>query len=148
MSEDRKRKILEEVQAKSNVVLYKKMVSILADYCQDTPATGCDRVLNSVIEKGVSVIPSDLKAREILTSVLNPPSDSVPLVVQELLNIKFPSLPRDLKPRYNNKEAKKVEVAFWCTNGVISDKVFSLLLIKGKKGFWCDVNGNRVTIKN
>ena len=132
----------ERVDESTEVSLYKQLLDTLSDYCTKFPATGVDSLLDKIIDKGKSVIPSDKVAKQILTTLLK--DDIKSSVVQTLLNIRFASLPTEIKPRYKNK--RKIEVAFWTCGEAIGDKAVSLLNINGGRGRWTDEGGNTVTL--
>jgi hypothetical protein len=134
---------MRELKEAKDLNLYKKLLDVLGEYCEVSPATGVDGLLDMAIEVGKGVIPGDKKAMEILTYVLE--NENIPSAVHRLLNLRFTDLPTSVKPLMKN--GRRNETAFWMINGNIEDKVRSLLnWEKGKKGFWCDVEGNKISL--
>ena len=94
-----------------DLTVYKNLVTRLADYSQEYPATGVDKLFDQAVEGGLKIIPKDKKALEILgfviTNLSNPPK-----VVQDLLNLRFSDLPILLKPLYKGKNGRKEVASF------------------------------------
>jgi len=135
-------KVLKEAK---NLNVYTNLLDILGDYTDKFPATGVDKFLNTLIDTGIKSIPKDKKVQDILVKVTM--GDSNPEIVQNLLNLRFADLPVEIKPVYKNSNRK--EVAFWCQDGKVYDKVISLIDTNKKgKGFWCDVDGKKISLIN
>ena len=126
-----------------DVELYKKLLRILGDYSLKAPMSGIDKLLDTAIEQGKKVLPSDKNALNILAFVLD---DSVPSAIQNLLNLRFSDLPVSVRPI--TKAGKRHEVCWFTKNTLVSDKVKSLIDFEatGKKGQWTDLNGKKVAL--
>jgi len=125
-----------------NLTIYKKLLSVLGEWCDNVPGTGMNTWLDKLIEKGVSAVPSDKRAKAILTYVLE--EFTVPVAVQYLTNWNFSDLSYDLKPKY--KLGTKHLVAFWNSNKITDCKIKTLLNVEGKAGHWSDAYGKKVTL--
>jgi len=123
--------------------LYKKLLRVLGDYNDKFPATGVSKMFKAAVEKGMTIIPKEKRAVEILSHVLMT-DDSVPAAVTRLLNARFADLDVPCKPIYKNGNVK--EVAFWARDGQVSDKVLSLLGFEKSGGYWSDAEGKKVTL--
>lgn len=123
--------------------LYKHLLDVFGEYCDSSPATGVDGLLDVAIERGKELIPKDKRGEAIITYIFA--NSNIPAAVHSFLNLRFCDLPTSLKPRI--KKGSKYETVFWNSNGKIDDRIKSLLSWeKGKGGFWCDVEGNKVQI--
>ena len=134
------KRIIESV----DVEIYKKLLRTLGDYSLRAPATGVDRLFDTVIEQGKKILPKDKNALAILDYIF---TNSVPTAVQKLLNLRFSDLPKvEFRPVI--KVGKKHETAWWSRNTSISDKVKDLIDWKGsgKAGRWTDIDGETVTL--
>ncbi len=125
-----------------NLDIYKKLLAILGDWCNNVPGTGISKWLDTIIEKGVSAIPGDKRAQAILAYILEEQSPAS--AVQFLTNWNFSDLPYDLKPVY--KVGNKHVTAFWKTGKMASHKVKDLLAVDTKGGSWVDENNKKVTL--
>lgn len=138
-------KLLEKICEAKDVNVYKKLISVLTDYTDRFAGTGIDKMLETLIEKGISCLPKDRRALDILKQLLN--SESSAGSVQKILNLRFSSFPVGLRPLFQNADTgRRKEVAFWNSNGTISDRVKSLISLDGKAGNWCDSDGKKVTL--
>jgi len=133
-------RILESV----DLVVYKKLLTILGDFITKFPATGTDNLFDQLANTGKKILPKDKKALEILNYVLD--KESGPSSIQRLLNMRFEDLPADVKP--NIKISNRYEAASWLRNGVVSDKIKDLVDWEntGKTGGWSDSKGNKAVI--
>jgi len=127
-----------------DLIVYKKLITILGEFVTKFPASGVDQLFNTAIEQGKKILPKDKKALDILNFVLN--TDSIPSSVQKLLNMRFDDLPVEYKPMA--KKGRKLETACWIRNAVVSDKIKDLIdfQVTGKSGAWSDNEGNKVSI--
>jgi len=127
-----------------DVNIYKGLLRVLGDYTAEVPCTGVDKLLDSAIEQGKKILPSDKRALSIIDYILV--TDSTPAVVQKLLNMRFSDLPVELKPL--TKDGRKHVVAFWMRGKKISDKVKDLIDFDGigGKGQWVNIDGEAVTL--
>ena len=133
-------RILESV----DLVVYKKLLTILGDFITKFPATGTDNLFDQLANTGKKILPKDKKALEILNYVLD--KESGPSSIQRLLNMRFEDLPADVKP--NIKISNRYEAASWLRNGVVSDKIKDLVDWEntGRAGSWSDSKGNKAVI--
>jgi hypothetical protein len=128
-----------------DLTIYKKLLNIFGEYTDLFPATGVDRIFNTLVKKGIKTVPKDKKALGILDSILCRASDSVPGVVSDLLNTRFSELPFKFRPVFLSGRAK--EVAFYSKDGKLYDKVINLLSLGDEKvEGWVDVHGKKVTV--
>lgn len=111
-------------EGQKDLTLYKKLISVLAEYTDRFPTTGVDKMLQNAMDNGISILPKNHLALEIVSSILMS-GKSVASIVQDLLNVRFSDLDLRLRPIYKAENNKKV--AFWGRNGKISDKVLSLI---------------------
>ena len=127
----------------ADIETYKKLLRILGDYSLKAPASGIDKLLDTAIEQGKKILPSDKNALNIIDFVLN---DSVPSAIQKLLNLRFSDLPAHVRPI--TKAGKRHEVCWFTKDTLISDKVKSLIDFEatGKKGQWTDLDGKKVSL--
>lgn len=131
-----------------DLTLYKQLLRTLGEYTDSFPATGVDRIFNSMVRRGLKSVPKDKKALDILDSLIYgcPGGDpSMPRIVSDLLNKRFSDLPFPVRPVFMN--GRKREVAFFSKGGRLHDRVISLLLVGDEpvEG-WVDVNGKKVEI--
>jgi hypothetical protein len=128
-----------------DLIIYKKLMVLLGDYTDKFPATGLNNTFKILLNVGMQIIPKDKKAQSILQYVLNH-KESVPAVVQNLLNLRFADLPIEYSPIYKNENAGKT-VAFWGRDGKVHDKVISLLNLNLEKNeFWSNEKGEKVEL--
>jgi hypothetical protein len=94
-------------------------------------------------DEGAKVLPKDKRAVAILQAIVQ---ESFTLGINALLNKRLSDLPVGLRPM--NKSGRRHEIAFWCRDGKIFDKVRDLINFEGGsgKGFWSDVDGKRVKL--
>lgn len=132
------------LEGKQNLAVYKRLIWALGDYSDKFPATGVDQLFNKALEHGVKVVPTDKKAMEILSYIQL--GDSIPTIVNNLLNLRFSDLPAEYRPMYRAGSRKLV--AFWGRAGQVYDKVVSLIDFNGKasSGGWVDVDGNKIKL--
>jgi len=136
--------MIREVFEAKGVQIYKKLLRVLGDYSRKAPATGVDKLFDTVVDLGKKILPKNKTALTILDCVLSNP---VPVAVQRLLNMRFSDLPKtENRPIY--KKGNRYLVAWWSVDGQISDKVQSLIDFKGtgKTGRWTDLEGDDVTL--
>ena len=128
------------------VELYKRMLNLLGAYCDLYPATSVDNLLEVMVEKGIKTLPSDKRALDILSYLTCPEGKTTASVVHSILNTRFGDLPVCLKPV--TKTGRRDEVAFWCKEDKILDKVRDLLNFAEEKGkgFWSDAKGEKVQL--
>ncbi len=135
-----RRKIMES----KDVNIYKQLLDIFGSYVNSFPCTGVDTLFNTLLEGGKKLLPNDPRALMILENILC--ERSGPDAIQRILNIRFSDLPEPLKPSI--KGGKAQESVCWIRDGRISDRVRDLIDFQrcGKKGSWCDTNGDKVTL--
>lgn len=133
-----------ELLEAKDLILYKKLLRILGEYCKSVPCTGVDRLFDQVIEQGKRVLPKDKMALKILDCVLC--EKDVPNTVQTLLNAHFSDLPVKIRPM--SKKGLRHEVAFWSRGDQKFDRVKELLDFTGseRSGKWTDANGEAVQL--
>jgi len=137
---DMRKQVLESKET----TIYKKLLNIFGDFCDNHPATSVDGLFELLIEKGIKILPKDKRALDILNCMVCG-CDSIPMQVQKILNMRFGNLPTELKPI--TKSGRRHEIAFWCKDGSVFDQVKMLLNFEGKGvGFWSDANGEKVTL--
>jgi len=126
------------------ISLFKKLLTVMGDYCVSFPATGVDRLLDAVMAAGKKVLPSDKRAQAILNHVLD--QDSCAAAVQCLLNKRFSDLPADIRPIA--KIRRRHEVVVWNRGGTIYDKIQGLINWEGGSGSgnWSTVEGDKATL--
>ena len=134
MSNVRKR-----INEAKNIQVYKSLLNVLGSFCNEFPMSSADRLFQDLCDGGAKLLPKDKRALEILTC-------SVCQGVQKLLNLRFSDLDYCIKPV--SKAGRRHEVAFWCREGNVYDKVIDLINFGGKsgKGFWSDASGNKVEL--
>ncbi len=138
-----KEQIRKRINEARDVSVYKKLLNVLSCWSNKFPLTGIDSYLDKAVENGKSILPKDKRALAILDHLLS--SDSFAEAVSNLLNMRFADLPTDLKPLA--KIDKKCQLAFWNAGGIVTDRVKSLINFdKGEAGFFCDIDGVRVTL--
>jgi len=125
--------------------LYKKLITLLGDYCLSLPATQAQKYYDLALKNGVKIMPSDKVALEILDSIISL-EESVPSKIQKLLNIRFSDVQIEHRP--NHKDGKRVFVAFWHCDGKTSDKVLDLINFDGggTNGYWSNMKGEKVEL--
>jgi len=125
------------------IELYKKLLKVLGEYSLKAPATGIDKLLDTAIEQGKKILPTDKNALDIIEYIL---SDSVPSAIQRLLNLRFSDLPIEVRPM--TKAGKRHEVVWFTKGTLISDKVKDLIDFQatGKKGQWTNLAGEKVAL--
>lgn len=127
------------VYESTKVVVYKKLLYLFGEFCDRSPATSVERLFTVLAEKGASILPTDKRALAMLMHMVTVES------VQNLLNYRFSDLPTELKPV--TKSGNRHELAFWCRDKQIFDKVRDLLdFEEGKSGFWSDVDCKKVQL--
>lgn len=119
--------------------LYKALVYAFGNYDLRFPDT-VNSIWESMQEKGLEVIPADGYAQMILERIVEEKGDSVPNLVQEILNRRFKDLDPDIRPEY--KEGHNIKVAYWCSEGKVYDKTYGLLY----SGYWSDKEGHQVEL--
>lgn len=132
-----------------DIALYKNLLNVFGDWCDKFPASSVDRLFEILVEQGKKILPDDKRALAILDFVLEDNKDSVPAAVQKILNLRFRDLPAQLKPIAWGKPqmGRRHEIAFWNRDSKVFDQVKSLLNFEGGgKGFWSDVEGEKVTL--
>ncbi len=135
ISEATRRRVCEA----KKVVVYKKLLQLFGEFCDRSPATSVERLFTILAEKGAAILPTDKRALAILNRYASFES------VQNLLNHRFSDLPAELKPV--TKSGNRHELALWCIDKQVFDKVRDLLdFEEGKKGFWSDVDCKKVTL--
>ena len=130
--------ITEAVSKDKKLWLYKELLTSMWEYYLAFPLTQVGQHLEKVIEQGKKVIPSDKKAQEILSFILET-NEKPAAKIQHLLNDTFEALPIEVRPLAHSEDvAEKFKVALWCTDNRESDKVWSLLNLEGdgSKGYW------------
>ena len=134
MSKTRKR-----IEEAKDVNLYKRLLVVLGDFCDKFPMSSVDRLFQHLCDEGAKVLPKDKRALAILKQIVEES-------VNSLLNKRFSDLPVGLKPM--NKSGRRHEIAFWCRDGNVFDRVFHLINFEGSsgKGYWSDVDGKRVKL--
>ena len=135
---------MKKVSEAKDVKLYKRLLAILNDYTEHFPSTGVASLLDDLMETGIKAFPKDKRALEILKELFIYSTGSTPRMVQDFLNKRFSDLSPQVKPVFRN--SRKHEVAFWSSGGTISDRVKDLVNMEGKSGFWCDIDGKKVTL--
>lgn len=127
-----------------DISVYKKLLEVLSLWSEHFPMTGVDGFLEKAVEYGKSILPKDKQALSILQFILS--KESFSAAVSALLNTRFSDLPANLKPF--TKTGRRMELAFWCVDGRVSDMVKDLVNFKGFKtqGFFCDTEGNKVEL--
>lgn len=139
-------KLMDLLEARQDLSVFKKLLHMLADYCERVPAASILAVYNKVLETGIKALPKDKRALAILKHILDS-KDSSASKVQKLLNTRFAELPNCLKPAY--LKDKKVEVAYWERGGKVYDKLFSMISAEdGKQGNWAALDGTSVKLVN
>ena len=135
---------MKKIYESKDVGVYKQLLKVLGDYIEKNPVTGVNKLFDLVIEQGKKILPKDKIALAVLSYVL---SDTAPIAVQKLLNTRLGDLPK-IEFRPVIKVGKKHEVAFWCQDGQVHDKVKDLINFDGssKAGYWSDIEGNKVTL--
>jgi hypothetical protein len=123
--------------------LYKKLLRVLGGYADKFPATGVSKMFKQALENGIKVMPKNKKALAILGDILDS-EESVPAKVQRFLNQRFADIDSASRPMYKDGNSK--QVAFWQVDGVVSDKVLSLVNLDGKAGDWSNAEGDKVTL--
>lgn len=136
---------VKKVMEAKDLTTYKRLLRVLGDYCTKTPGTGVDRLFNIATDKGKSIMPSDKRALAILSNLLGK-ENTFPQVVQQLLNMRFSSLPIEVRPLY--KDGRKTRVASWSRGANVSDRVKDLVNWDdgGGKGQWTDIDGKKVSL--
>lgn len=125
--------------------LYKKLLTVLSDYTDKFPITGVNNIFKKVLRGGLKVICPCEAGQNILKYVLNS-KESVPAIVQKLLNTRFSDLSSEFQPIYKNENSGKT-IAFLNRDGKIYDKVINLLnLDLEKDAFWCNEKGEQVKL--
>jgi len=135
---------MKKIYEARDVKVYKKLLRVLGDYSIRAPATGVDKLFDTVVEYGMKIMPKDKKALAILNYILSNP---IPIAIQKLLNMRFSDLPKvEFRPIY--RVGNKHQVAWWNNNNQVFDKIQSLIDFKGigKTGQWTDINGENVTL--
>lgn len=104
-----------------------------------------ERLFQKLCDGGAKLLPKNGRALDILTDVaaIDEQGSSG---VQRLLNSRFDDLLFRLRPIY--KIGRRTEIAFWCRDGQVSDKVLDLINFGGKtgSGFWSDAEGKKVEL--
>ncbi len=130
----------------NNLSLYKTMLNVFSEYCTDTPCTGVDKMFDTLVENGAKILPKDKLALEILNYIFTR-LESPGVQIHKFLNIRFSDLPVNLRPRF--RSGRKLEVANWVTNNVVSDRVSDLINWSNSgTGFWSDISGNKQNVIN
>jgi len=122
--------------------VFKGLIIKFEEFTDRYPMTGISRIFRDILDRGIKVIPKDKTALNILDWLVKGDTDSK--TVHNLLNLSFSDLPPSVRPIY--KVGNRKLTAFWCKNGKIHDKVFSLLDFDGSKGYWSDEQGNKVVL--
>lgn len=141
MSDVRKR--IEESQ---NIVLYKHLLNMFGEFCNKFPMSSVDRLFQRLCDGGAKIIPKDKRALDILSSSTGVNPEGGDSGVQGLLNKRFSELTYCVRP--TNKAGRRHEVAYWCRDGQVYDKVINLINFDGNsgKGFWSDAEGKKVEL--
>lgn len=126
-----------------DVAVYKRLLRVLADYVEGNAGTEYALLLNTAVDKGMSIMPKDKHALAILNCVLN--GETVPRIIQNLMNYRFSSLPVCVKPMF--KGGRRIVVASWTRGMHTSDRVKELIDWEGKgQGKWTDIDAKKVTL--
>jgi len=134
------------LENEKDLTTYEKLLKAFADYTDAFPATGCDKMLEILLNKKTAVMPKDKLAQTILGYVVDS-KENASGIVQNVLNMRFSDLPVEYRPMYEYESNKKV--ACWKHGEAVSDKVVSLLDLgqAGKvEGFVCCCKGDKVEI--
>ena len=137
--------MMKQITEAKDVTIYKNLLRQLGDYATSNQMTGVSKLFQQVIDGGIKVLPKDDRALSIIDrtiiSAANPASS-----VQKFLNVRFSDLSIDLRPIVKNGRRK--EVAFWCRNGEVFDKVCDLISFsgKGRSGYWCNIRGDKMEL--
>jgi hypothetical protein len=136
--------IRKRINEGKDVSIYKKLLHILTQWSEKFPMTGVDTLLDKVINQGKAILPKDKKALNIIDHTIS--KESFSASVSDLLNTRFSDLPSEMKPFA--KINRKMQLAFWNTGTRVTDMVKDLIDLEKKKtkGFWCDLNGNKVEL--
>jgi len=135
---------IQKIFEAKDLQLYKRLLQVLGDYSINVPCTGVDRIFDLATEHGAKIMPKDKIAICILDYVLS--RESTPLIIQQLLNMRFSDLP--IEPpscRPIIKPERRHEIAFWTRGNLISDRVKDLIDWEGtgKQGLWTDISGKK-----
>ena len=137
--------MMKQITEAKDVVIYKHLLRHFGDYATSNQMTGVSKLFQQVVDGGLKVMPKDSRALDILDATLHCATNPA-ASVQKFLNVRFSDLPIDVRPIVKNGRRK--EVAFWCRNGNIYDKVCDLISFdaKGRSGYWCNVRGDSVEL--
>jgi hypothetical protein len=125
--------------------IYKKLLLVLSDYTDKFPATGVNSIFKKALTGGLKIICPCEEGQNILKYILNS-KESIPAIVQKLLNTRFSDLPVEFQPIYKNENSGKT-IAFLSRDGKIYDKVLNLLNLNLEKdAFWCNEKGEKVEL--
>lgn len=132
-------------EGQKDLTLFKRLLSVFAEYTDKFPATGIDGLFQNMLENGINIMPKNQLALEILSSILLS-GKSVASIIQDLLNMRFADLGLKIRPVYKVDTNKKI--AFWGRNGKVYDKVLSLIDFEGEHNIdeFVDEKGDKVTV--
>ena len=130
------------LESAKDLTIYKKLLSLFAEFIDRNPATGMGKVYKQFLDAGLKCVPKDKRALEILDLIL---TENAPKSIQELMNTNFTELPVLVRPIYKNGNSKLT--AFWMKGDKLFSKVFDLMNLDGTpKGVWVDEKGNKVSL--
>lgn len=136
-------KILEN---RKDLQVYKQVVATVGEYIDKFPATAIAGVFNSLLAKGITSLPKDEHALNIIAFIL---SKEIPIAakVNELMNFRFSDLPFSVRPVFLLKPGQQ-EVAVWQRGGQVYDRVLSLINVEetGESGKWSDASGEPIKL--
>jgi hypothetical protein len=123
--------------------VYKALLRAMNQYCEEAPATSVDRLFDILVAQGKKILPSDKRALAIIEYILLKTS---PESITNLLNLRFRDLPINLRPI--TKSGRRHEVAFWCVDKQMSDKIVDLINFRdlSGSGYWSDAKGEKVEL--
>ena len=75
------------VSNERDVVVLRKLLTVLGNYTEKFPATKAETVFNKICETGLPMIPKGEKELVLLETILDS-GRSVPAIVQDLFNLK------------------------------------------------------------
>ncbi len=127
--------------------VYKQILEILNSYTDIFDNTLIGYHLESIISKGIKVLPIDTRAIEILKQITKN-REAIAVKVEMIINGTFDNVGITLRPRYldNNQD---IHVAKWCKDNEISNKIIDLLNFNdSEEGYWCNDKKEQVTLIN
>ena len=133
----------EQILEARDVVIYKRLLRVLADYVEDNAGTEYAELLDRAVDKGKQILPKDKHALAILNCVLK--GETVPRIIQNLFNFRFSNLPICVKPMFKN--GRRIMVASWTRGVHTTDRVKELIDWEGKgQGKWTDLDAKKITL--